>query len=37
MIAMKPRRISAISLAQRVAQERMEKVGVSVGYQVFIF
>ena len=29
-----PRRISAISLAQRVADERGERVGDVVGYQV---
>ncbi|CAO1622974.1 unnamed protein product [Sympodiomycopsis kandeliae] len=34
VICTQPRRIAAISLAQRVAQERGESVGQSVGYQV---
>ncbi|XP_049871809.1 3'-5' RNA helicase YTHDC2-like [Pectinophora gossypiella] len=29
-----PRRISAVSVAERVAFERMEKIGQSVGYQI---
>ncbi|XP_038221277.1 3'-5' RNA helicase YTHDC2-like [Zerene cesonia] len=29
-----PRRISAVSVAERVAYERMEKIGQSVGYQI---
>lgn len=29
-----PRRISAISVAERVASERNENCGVSVGYQI---
>lgn len=29
-----PRRISAISLAQRVAEERVEPLGGTVGYKV---
>ncbi|XP_062238663.1 putative ATP-dependent RNA helicase DHX57 [Platichthys flesus] len=34
IICTQPRRISAISVAQRVAQERAEKLGNSVGYQI---
>ncbi|CAB0038307.1 unnamed protein product [Trichogramma brassicae] len=34
MIVTQPRRISAISLAQRIAYERQEKIGDVVGYQV---
>jgi hypothetical protein len=30
----KPRRISAVSIAERVAQERSEELGVSIGYSV---
>ncbi|XP_056281028.1 putative ATP-dependent RNA helicase DHX57 [Pseudoliparis swirei] len=34
IICTQPRRISAISVAQRVAQERAETLGNSVGYQI---
>nr|XP_056709065.1 putative ATP-dependent RNA helicase DHX57 [Euleptes europaea] len=34
IICTQPRRISAISVAERVAKERMERVGVTVGYQI---
>ncbi|OCT79840.1 putative ATP-dependent RNA helicase DHX57 [Xenopus laevis] len=34
IICTQPRRISAISVAERVAQERAERVGISVGYQI---
>ena len=34
IIVTQPRRISAISIAERVAMERGEPVGVNVGYQV---
>ncbi|KAM4771333.1 putative ATP-dependent RNA helicase DHX57 [Rhinophrynus dorsalis] len=34
IICTQPRRISAISVAERVAQERAERVGLSVGYQI---
>lgn len=34
IICTQPRRISAISVAQRVAQERAECLGNSVGYQI---
>uniref|UniRef100_A0A6J0TQ65 RNA helicase n=1 Tax=Pogona vitticeps TaxID=103695 RepID=A0A6J0TQ65_9SAUR len=34
IICTQPRRISAISVAERVASERTEKVGVTVGYQI---
>lgn len=34
IICTQPRRISAISVAQRVAQERAEQLGNSVGYQI---
>ncbi|XP_053316891.1 putative ATP-dependent RNA helicase DHX57 isoform X2 [Spea bombifrons] len=34
IICTQPRRISAISVAERVAQERSERVGLSVGYQI---
>ncbi|CAG8433761.1 11082_t:CDS:2 [Ambispora gerdemannii] len=34
IIVTQPRRIAAISVAQRVAVERSEKLGVTVGYQV---
>lgn len=37
LTAMQPRRISAVSVAQRVAAERAEKCGESTGYQVFEF
>ncbi|CDQ65894.1 unnamed protein product [Oncorhynchus mykiss] len=34
IICTQPRRISAISVAERVAQERAERLGNSVGYQI---
>ncbi|CAB3376910.1 Hypothetical predicted protein [Cloeon dipterum] len=34
IICTQPRRISAVSIAQRVAEERSEKLGKSVGYQI---
>ena len=34
MICTQPRRISAISVAERVADERAEKVGKTVGYSI---
>ncbi|XP_028292887.1 putative ATP-dependent RNA helicase DHX57 [Gouania willdenowi] len=34
IVCTQPRRISAISMAQRVAQERAESLGNSVGYQI---
>ena len=34
IIVTQPRRISAISNAERVAEERGEKVGDTIGYQV---
>lgn len=34
IVCTQPRRISAISVAQRVAQERGEHLGNSVGYQI---
>lgn len=34
IICTQPRRISAISVAERVADERNEKLGESVGYQI---
>lgn len=34
IICTQPRRISAVSVAQRVAQERSEHLGNSVGYQI---
>ncbi|KAM5163335.1 putative ATP-dependent RNA helicase DHX57 isoform 2-T2 [Mantella aurantiaca] len=34
IVCTQPRRISAISVAERVAQERAERVGISVGYQI---
>ncbi|MBN3305976.1 DHX57 helicase, partial [Amia calva] len=34
IICTQPRRISAISVAERVAQERAERLGLSVGYQI---
>lgn len=34
IICTQPRRISAISVAERVAAERAEKLGKSVGYQI---
>ena len=34
LICTQPRRISATSVATRVAQERGEKIGTSVGYKI---
>ena len=34
IICTQPRRISAVSIAQRVAQERGERVGGTVGYKI---
>ncbi|XP_004627688.1 putative ATP-dependent RNA helicase DHX57 [Octodon degus] len=34
IICTQPRRISAISVAERVAKERAERVGLTVGYQI---
>ncbi|KAM9317170.1 putative ATP-dependent RNA helicase DHX57 [Gastrophryne carolinensis] len=34
IICTQPRRISAISVAERVAKERAERLGISVGYQI---
>ncbi|XP_064411237.1 putative ATP-dependent RNA helicase DHX57 [Latimeria chalumnae] len=34
IICTQPRRISAISVAERVAKERAERLGVTVGYQI---
>uniref|UniRef100_A0A8C4UZ62 Putative ATP-dependent RNA helicase DHX57 n=1 Tax=Falco tinnunculus TaxID=100819 RepID=A0A8C4UZ62_FALTI len=34
IICTQPRRISAISVAERVAKERTERIGLSVGYQI---
>lgn len=34
IVCTQPRRISAISVAERVAAERNEKIGMSVGYQI---
>ena len=34
IICTQPRRISAVSVAERVADERGEKIGQSVGYQI---
>ncbi|XP_053099073.1 putative ATP-dependent RNA helicase DHX57 [Hemicordylus capensis] len=34
IICTQPRRISAISVAERVAKERTERVGITVGYQI---
>jgi HrpA-like RNA helicase len=34
IICTQPRRISAVSVSERVAAERDEKVGQSVGYQI---
>ena len=36
IIVTQPRRISAISIAERVAVERGETVGMNVGYQVCV-
>ena len=37
IIVTQPRRISTISIAERVAAERGERVGVNVGYQVCVW
>lgn len=34
IICTQPRRISAISVAERVAKERTERIGLTVGYQI---
>ncbi|XP_017491939.1 PREDICTED: ATP-dependent RNA helicase DHX36 [Rhagoletis zephyria] len=34
VVCTQPRRISAVTVAERVAYERLEKLGVSVGYQI---
>ncbi|CAD0202068.1 unnamed protein product [Chrysodeixis includens] len=34
MYCTQPRRISAVAVAERVAYERMEKIGQSIGYQI---
>ena len=34
IICIQPRRISAISVAERVSAERIDKIGETVGYQV---
>lgn len=34
IICTQPRRIAAISVAERVAQERLQRCGQSVGYQI---
>lgn len=34
IICTQPRRISAISVAERVAKERTERIGITVGYQI---
>lgn len=34
IVCTQPRRISAVSVAQRVAQERAESLGHSAGYQI---
>ena len=34
IICTQPRRISAISVAERVSAERIDKIGETVGYQV---
>lgn len=34
IICTQPRRISAISVAERVAKERAERIGLTVGYQI---
>lgn len=34
IICTQPRRIAAISVAERVAKERTERVGITVGYQI---
>ena len=37
IVVTEPRRISAITLAERVASERAEPLGKSIGYQVGMF
>lgn len=34
IVCTQPRRLSAIGVAERVADERIEKIGGTVGYQV---
>ena len=34
MLLLQPRRISAVSVAERVAQERCEEIGQTTGYSV---
>lgn len=34
IIVTQPRRISAVSVAEQIARERVEKVGLSVGYHI---
>ena len=34
IVCTQPRRISAMSVAERVSAERIDKIGQSVGYQV---
>lgn len=34
MVVTQPRRISAIALADRIASERMEEVGKTIGYNI---
>ena len=36
LVVTQPRRISAISVAERIAQERVETVGQTAGYHQFI-
>ena len=37
LVVTQPRRISAISVAERIAQERVETVGQTAGYHQFIW
>jgi HrpA-like RNA helicase len=34
MVVTQPRRISAIAVAERIASERLEEVGKSIGYNI---
>jgi len=34
VVVLQPRRISAVSIAERVAQERCENLGLTAGYSV---
>uniref|UniRef100_A0A8C5WQS0 Putative ATP-dependent RNA helicase DHX57 n=1 Tax=Laticauda laticaudata TaxID=8630 RepID=A0A8C5WQS0_LATLA len=36
IVCTQPRRIAAISVAERVAKERTERVGITVGYQIWL-